>query len=314
MMPLIRKSALYLVWLSLAWGMCLSGCASTPLVLTVPPRADAVRPPAYGSQDYSGALAAIVSVMERDLKLPPVEASVTLYFSQTSYESGVVAESEKDLERLRQQLGPRANQLREEELVFSARRFAVSSVAVGMYKKVLVNEGRLAKYPWAEWVKVLAHELTHTIERNLVEGRLTASDQWLREGFAEWVGYQVADTFGAETFAKSRDRILDSIANAKSYQTFPSLTQLTRNAEWLTWSKTLGRAATYGQALIAVDLLVEQKGLPAVVEYFRLFGKLNNRERNFTMAFGEPISAFGGKFTKHLHMLLEKRSRSGLFG
>lgn len=313
-MPLIKKSPLNFIWLSLLWGMFLSGCASTPQLLTIPSRGEAVRPPAYGSKDYSEVLAAIVSVMERDLKLPPVEASVTLYFSQTSYESGVVAESEKDLERLRQQLGPRANRLREEELVFSARRFAVSSVAVGMYKKVLVNEWRLAKYPWTEWVKVLAHELTHTIERNLVEGRLTASDQWLREGFAEWVGYQVADTFGAETFAKSRDRVLDSIADAKSYQTFPSLTQLTRNAEWLTWSKTLGRAATYGQALIAVDLLVEQRGLAAVVEYFRLFGKLNNRERNFTMAFGEPISAFDGKFTKHLRMLLEKRSRSGLFG
>jgi hypothetical protein len=45
-----------------------------------------------------------------------------------------------------------------------------------------------------------------------------------------------------------------------------------------------------------------------------LFGKLNNRERNFTTAFGEPISGFEGKFTKHLHRLLEKRSRSGLFG
>jgi hypothetical protein len=314
MMPPMRKSPLCLVRLSLAWGMFLSGCASTPLVLTIPPRAEAVGPPAYGSKDYSGALAAIVSAMVRDLKLPAIEASVTLYFSQTSYESGVVAESEKDLQRLRQQLGPHANRLREEELVFSARRFAVSSVAVGMYKKVLVNEWRLAKYPWPEWVKVLAHELTHTVERNLVEGRLTVSDQWLREGFAEWVGYQVADTFGAETFAKSRDRVLDSIATAKSYQTFPSLTQLARNAEWLTWSKTLGRAATYGQALIAVDLLVEQKGLAAVVEYFRLFGELNNRERNFTTAFGEPISGFEGKFTKHLHRLLEKRSRSGLFG
>jgi hypothetical protein len=313
-MPLIKKTPLYFVWLSLLWGMFLSGCASTPQLLTIPPRAEAVKPPAYGSKDYSEVLAAIVSVMVRNLKLPPVEASVTLYFSQNSYESGVMAESEKDLERLRQQLGSRANRLREEELVFSARRFAVSSVAVGMYKKVLVNEWRLGKYPWTEWVKVLAHELTHTIERNLVEGRLTASDQWLREGFAEWVGYQVADTFGAEAFAKSRDRVLDSIANAKSYQTFPSLTQLTGNAEWLTWSKTLGRAATYGQALIALDLLIEERGLAAVVEYFRLFGKLNSRERNFTMAFGEPISAFDGKFTKHLHMLLEKRSRSGLFG
>jgi hypothetical protein len=308
------KWLLYLAWLSLGWGILLSGCVSTPLVLAIPSATEAVKPPDYGNKDYPRALAAIMSVMVQDLKLPAVEGSVTLYFSQTSYESGVVAESEKDLERLREQLGPRANRLREEEFVFSARRFAVSSVAVGMYKKVLVNEWRLAKYPWPEWVKVLGHELTHTVERNLVEGRLTVSDQWLREGFAEWVGCKVADMFGAETFDKSRDRVLDSIATAKSYQTFPSLAQLARNSEWLTWSRTLGRAATYGQALIAVDFLIQQKGLAAVVDYFRLFGKLNNRERNFTTAFGEPISSFEEKFIKHLQLRLEKQSRRGFFG
>jgi hypothetical protein len=310
----MRKWPLSLVWFSFGWVIFLAGCASGPLVLAIPPVAEVVKPPAYGNKDYPAALAAIMSVMVHDLKLPAVEGSVTLYFSQTSYESGIVAESEKDLERLRQQLGPRANRLREEEFVFSARRFAVSSVAVGMYKKVLVNEWRLAKYSWPEWVKVLAHELTHTVERNLVEGRLTASDQWLREGFAEWVGYKVVDTFGAETFAKSHERALDLIATARFYQTFPSLSQLARNSEWLTWSRTLGRAATYGQALIAVDFLIEQKGLAAVVEYFRLFGKLNNRERNFTTAFGEPISAFERKFTEHLQLLLGKRSRTGFLG
>ena len=62
--------------------------------------------PAYGIKDYPAALAAIMSVMVRDLKLPAVDGSVTLYFSQVSYEAGVVAESERDLERLRKQLGP----------------------------------------------------------------------------------------------------------------------------------------------------------------------------------------------------------------
>jgi hypothetical protein len=305
MMPSARKWLLYLVWFSFGWGTFLPGCVSTRVV-AIPPAAEAVRPPAYGIKDYPAALAAIISVMVRDLKLPAVDGSVTLYFSQVSYEAGVVAESERDLERLRKQLGPRANQLNEEEFIFAARRSAVGSVAVGMYKKVLVNEWRVDKYPWSEWVRVLTHELTHTVERELVDGRLTVADQWLREGFAEWVGYKVVDTFGAENFAKSRERALDLIATARFYQTFPSLGQLARNSEWLTWSRTLGHPATYGQALIAVDFLIEQKGLPAIVEYFRLFGKLNNRERNFTTAFGEPMSAFEEKSSKHLQMLLGK--------
>jgi hypothetical protein len=43
--------------------------------------------------------------------------------------------------------------------------------------------------------------------------------------------------------------------------------------------------------------LIEQKGVEAVVEYFRLFEKLNNRERNFTAAFGEPVAAFDKQFS-----------------
>jgi hypothetical protein len=144
----------------------------------------------------------------------------------------------------------------------------------------------------------------------LVEGRPTTSDQWLNEGFADWVGYKVVDAFGAENFALSRKRALDEMASARYYQTFPSLSQLARNSEWLTWSRTLGRAATYGQALIAVDFLIEQKGVPAIVEYFRLFRRLSNRERNFTLAFGEPMTSFDERFGKHLQALLGRSDRT----
>ena len=303
-----RKWLLALVSL-IAWGVFLAACTSAPQLIAIPPIKEVVKPPSYGSKDYPGALTAIMSIMVHDLKLPGVEGVVTVYSSQASYESGVVAESEIDLERLRKQLGPTANRLNEEELILAARRSAVSSVAVGMYKKVLVNDWRISRYSWPDWIRVLAHELTHTVQRELVDGRLTSSDQWLREGFAEWVGCQVVHTFGAEEFAASRKRALEGLANASYYQTFPSLTQLATNSQWLTWSRTLGRAATYDQALIAVDWLIEQKGLAAVVQYFSLFGKLNNRQRNFRSAFGEPIAGFDEKFGKHLQVLLGRTDR-----
>jgi len=49
-----------------------------------------------------------------------------------------------------------------------------------------------------------------------------------------------------------------------------------------------------------VDSLVERKGFAAVVEYFRLFGKLNDRERSFLGAFGEPVAIFEENFSQHL--------------
>jgi hypothetical protein len=99
---------------------------------------------------------------------------------------------------------------------------------------------------------------------------------------------------------------VEAVVKARVDQTFPTLTQLVTGEEWITWLRTLGHAATYGQAFLAVDLLVEQKGLPAVVEYFRLFGKLNNRERNFATAFEEPVTKFEDKFTEHLMTLFAR--------
>ena len=293
------------------WAILLAGCATTSHVFTLSSATDAVAPPPYGHKDYAQTLNAIASVMSRDFKFPVVDVSVTVYPSKASYESGVVAEASLDRERLQRQLGSGAKLPSEAEFVDAARRSAVSSHAVAYYRKVLVDDSRATKSLWQEWVRLLAHEITHSAQRELVNGRLSSSDQWIREGFADWVGYKVADKFGAENFAKSRQRILDLITTAKSYQTFPSLNQLARNSDWITWSRTLGRAGTYGQALIAVDVLIEEKGVEAMVNYFRLFGKLNNREKNFLTAFGETLSSFDERFSTNLG-ILTGRSRLGL--
>jgi len=55
---------------------------------------------------------------------------------------------------------------------------------------------------------------------------------------------------------------MDKISNARHYQTFPLLSQLRGETDWKTWARTWGRA-TYGQAFMAVDFLIDQKGLPA---------------------------------------------------
>lgn len=305
-MESVAKRSWACVCLGFACAALLIACASAPRVIVLSPVFDSVRPAVNRTTDYPEVLAAIASVMVSDLNLPVVEASVTFYPSQVSYESGAVAESERDLDLLRKQLGARAQQLKEEDVVFAARRSAVSSVAVGMHKRVLVNEWQFVKLPWRERMRILAHELTHTVERAWVEGRLTNWDRWLSEGFAEWVGYHVLDRLGAQSLAKSREGIVEAAKNARHFQTFPTITQLVTAAEWITWLRTLGHAATYGQAFLAVDLLVEQKGLPAVVEYFRLFGKLNNRERNFATAFGEPVAKFEDKFNEHLMTLFAR--------
>jgi hypothetical protein len=287
----------------------LSSCAAGPQVLTIPSVTDTVKPTQYGTRDYAAVLAAIMSVMVRDLKLPPIEGgSVTIYYSQASFEAGALTHSAETAAMIQKQFGLGPEQMKEVESIAaaSATRMAVGATALGMYKRVLVNDWRLAKYPWSEWVRVIAHELTHSATKELAEGKPAVPDQWLSEGFAEWVGYRVVAKFGAQDFALSRRNALDSIINAMSYQTFPGLSQLARNADWITWSRTLGLPSTYRQGFIAVDFLIDEKGLPAVVEYFRLFKTLNNRERNFVRAFGESMGAFDERFTNHFKVLIGK--------
>ena len=301
----VRRLVNYLCTLVLI----LQGCAAGPRVLTIPSSTETIRKIDYQPGDYEKTLAAITSVMITDLKLPAVHGSVTFYSSRGSFEAGVMQATEEDIERLRQQLGPRGNQLNREAVLFSAKRLTVSSVALAMYEKVLVNEWKFSKTPRSEQLHILAHELTHLVQKEMVDYRLILFDQWLVEGFAEWVGYRVADSLAVESMAMGRETALGFIATAKSYQTFPSLRQLAVNSDWITWSRTLGRSATYGQALIAVDYLIEQKGLAAVIQYFQLFGKINDHNGNFATAFGESIPSFDDRFTNHLEALLSKYSR-----
>jgi hypothetical protein len=294
----IRYSAI------VALGILPCACVGDFRLITVASSDRHVAPPAYGNKDYPQALSAILSVMSQDLELPPVALSVALYPSQQSFEQGVLGDAEKDFEELRKRLGPFAGQLNRDQYIAGARAIAVSSDALGKHNRILINEWRLEKYRWPEWIRVLAHELTHTVEFAVADGRPAIWERWLTEGFADWVGYKVLDRFGAESFAKSIEQRQAEIVDARVRQTFPALTQLATGADWLTWSRTLGREATYGQALLAVDFLIEQKGLPAVLEHVRLFRRSFDRKQNFLTAFGESESAFDEKFSKHLTLLL----------
>jgi len=308
--PSSIKWLLGLVCSTVTWGIFLSGCASSPTVVQIPAVVEPVQPAISRTSDYSQTLAAIVFVMTRDLKLPAADGTVTFYPNSMSLESALIREYEKDFEQLEKQLSPKEREhfqaAKAENIALTARQRATTAVAVGMYKRVLVNELVFLRYSWSERIRVLAHELTHTVQKNLVDGRLMSADLWLVEGFAEWVAYRVLDALAVDSFAEGRQQAIDATAKVRQYQTFPALSQLVTGSEWQTWARTLGREATYNQAFLAVDFLIGEKGLTSVVEYFRLFRRLNDRERNFTTAFGQSVAAFEEEFNQHLEGVLGK--------
>jgi hypothetical protein len=253
------------------------------------------------NENYPEVLAAISSVMVRELNFPPIQGVVTFYSNYQTFENGLAAQFEESRRREEERTGKRQPEaVRQETVAFAAHQRAVTATAVATNGNVLVHEITFNRFPWSERVRILAHELTHVLQRDLGGRRPASWENWLIEGFADWVAYKILDYLNIESFAKSRQLIIDSIVTGRASQTLPSLTQLYSQADIETWTRTLGRPAAYGQGMIAVDLLVEQKGLPALIEYFLLFGKQNDRQSNFTAAFGEPLSEFDAKFNNYL--------------
>jgi hypothetical protein len=308
MLTAILRLACAICFLWLAAGF-LFGCTSAQRVFPLAGATPAGKPPSGAIHDYPEAIAAIISITG-EMGLPTPDGVATLYSNYMQLEAALLSELEKDAELIEQRLDPKAREKfragKDERLALEARQLATTAHAVAMHKRVFINELLFVRYPWYERTRILAHEIAHVIEKGLVDGRPSAPGRWLQEGFADWVAYKVQDKLGYETFAKSRENNVDAVARATAFQTFPSLSQLNTGPDWLTWVRTLGRAATYGQAFLAVDFWIEQKGLSAMVEYFRLFNKVFNREKNFAAATGEPMKTFEEKFDRYLRKLLGK--------
>jgi hypothetical protein len=304
-MPRNIKWIILVVW-SVWCVTFVQACSTAPRVISIPAPSESPLPSLRMGGDYREALAAMMTFMVRDLGLPQVEGVVWFYPTRSAFEAALAADYLNDLNQVEKQFGPKGKAAFEQNIDARAAQTAASFIAVGKYRRVLVNEWYFMRYPWWESIRVLAHELTHSTQSELVDGRFTAMDRWLVEGFADWVSYKFLDALGIDNFSKSRQRTIDLLASARQFQTFPSLAQLASGTDWQTWNRTLGHVATYSQAFTAVDLLVEQKSLPVVIEYFRLFKKLNNRERNFVIAFGESLSAFEETFNAQLHGLIGK--------
>lgn len=266
-----------------AVALLLAGCSPAPRVIPISIAADQAPPPAQRIADYPGAFQAIGVVMKRDLGLPVPSVSLYLYPNRDAFEEGLKAERHFE--------------------PGMARDSASFARGVGGPDKILVNEGALVRTPWPERTKFLAHEFTHTIQYALAGGRHGTSDQWLREGFADWVAFRVVDSLGLSHFADERARRVRQVKGAMDRKSFPPLGNLATFPQWIHWRSRQGVEVTYGQAFLAVDLLIERRGHQAAVEYFRRFTRSNDRLVNFRVAFGQELTEFDREFTAQLRTL-----------
>jgi hypothetical protein len=248
-----------------------------PLLVTVP---DPALRPVFrleGIFDHGTAAATVAAIFERDLGF--VGFPVVFHFqpNREMFEKALLASGY------------------DESL---ARSTARTMTAVGGYRAVLLNGAAFGALPVTGQVAMLAHELGHSLQYELGGGRRGASDQWLREGFADWLAVRVLERLDAAPMAdvrRERQSQLRSTGRSKT----PRLAELVTFRQWVDAGERFGPAA-YTWSFLAVDFLLERHGMAAVVTYFRLFATSQNRLGNFRKAFDEDLETFEAELERRL--------------
>lgn len=270
------------IWLILAVVGC-AGCAPTAMPSMV--RVERTTPPPLPADPTDERLLSTVSwALTQRLGLPlSLPVHVHFYGSQAEFERALTAEARS-----------------ENALVKDQARYATG---VGTANGIHLRGDRLAAVPLEVRVALFAHELTHVSQYEMAGGRRATSEQWLREGFADWVQFRTTDLLSIRPYAESRRRMVEVVRRAGPADRFPSLGVLVSNRQWVIARTELGSPATYGQAFLATDWLIERHGSERVVDYFRRFASVDDRARNFRAAFGQPPGEFAQEFRSRLASL-----------
>jgi hypothetical protein len=265
-------SAVLIVLVSSA---CASRVEDTRIVIVRP---DAGSSAGGRAGAYSAALATVLDGLEQELAPPRLDVSLVLFPSRRAFEQGLL------------------------ETGYSAAlaRSASAFSAIGGARAVLVNAAAADGLTRAERIRLIAHEVTHTLQYQLGGGTRGASAQWLREGFAEWVACRVTSRLGLASFASLRRDLVDQLAGARAGVPHAPFDRLATFPQWVE-AQNRYEAPLYVQAFIAVELLLEMRGVPAVLQYFEEFRHTQDERRSFVDAFGLEPAAFERTFAQRWH-------------
>ena len=269
------RACLLTVGLALGALACASG-GTWPRIVSTSTLVSRPLPTGEWISDYPAALATITSVMRRDLALPVGEASLVFYRDRDAFRDALVQNGY------------------DQQLAIDA---AQTMTAIGGFRRVLLNDDIVDVMDWPQRIALLAHELSHTLQYEVARGRRGTSEQWLREGFAEWVEVEVLIALRFTTRQQARRLAVQRVRDAG---TLPTLLELVTFPDWVRVAQRTSTDALYAQAMLAATLLIERQGAPAIVAYFQQFGRSNDRLENFRTAFGEDLTAFDQKFRAYL--------------
>lgn len=254
-----------------AMALIASACASAPLpsTMTVPAVEARAVPHIRGIATYDVALATVDAVFRERFSFASVPATIEFLPDAAPFAAA--------LERAGY------------DAAF-ARDTAARMRAVALHRRVLINGAAMADTGWTSRVGTLAHELVHCQQYEWAGGRRGTSEQWIREGMAEWISLQTLEHLGAFGPGVARTWLLEQL-QASNRRAAPRLDDMMTFGQWVGLA---GRPdiAPHVQSVLAVDALVGHRGVGALVTYFRLFADQEDPEGNFLRAFGMRRAAF----------------------
>jgi hypothetical protein len=151
-----------------------------------------------------------------------------------------------------------------------------------------------------EWLRLIAHELTHVSQIELAggEGR---GEQWLAEGMAEWIAYSTLERLGLDSLGRRRLATTSGLErHATLFQDGLDLEARGTPLGFTAWHTREGGLATYQLAFYMADYLIERRGFDRMKAYFASFKDSSDRRANFERAFSETIVDFEADVLAHL--------------
>jgi len=255
------------------------GCASVPptsRVLTLAEvRELSASQPVAVINEYPIALAAVVGILEGELGFPELDVAVEFFRDRGEVETALANSG----------LAPDM-----------ARQLSMLLDGVTLPGRVLVNEQALGSLSWSARVRFLAHELTHVLQNQQAGNRRSRSPQWIREGFAEWASWKVAEVLAPGSMEVKRRSARRQVAVASDRGLLPPLSRLITAADFFAHVPRQVVPLYYLQSFLAVDLLVDRHGVPAVLEYFAGFAESDRQEWIFERVFAQTQEDFEQEF------------------
>ena len=218
-----------------------------------------------------GAVRRVALVLRDDLRLPlPAEVTLRLYATPKLFEQGLVQDGG----------------------VAPSLAATISGLAVGaslesslFLLEPSIGLGRSAdsRRGVREWLRLVAHEMTHVGQVELAGGQGRAS-QWMAEGVADWASLVVLDRLRLQPMQAERDGRLASIHAPRAPI---DLGGLDDPRDFIERSRRDGTDTTYGVSFALADRLIDRYGFARTREYFQAFAHERDRALNFRAVFGE---------------------------